>query len=88
MWRYNIDYLNEKCHKRQQLVTLLTSYNLISTVRFPIRSINGTSSAFDNIFIDNMHVGNYTLHPLINGLSDHDGQILQLRNINIRTRLN
>jgi tyrosyl-tRNA synthetase len=35
-----------------------------------------------------MHVGNHTLNPLINGLSDRGGQILQLRNINIPTRLN
>jgi exonuclease III len=48
----NIDYLNEKCHKHQHLDTLLTSYNLISTVKFPTRSVNGTSSAIDNIFID------------------------------------
>jgi hypothetical protein len=84
----NVDYLNEKCHKRHQLDTLLTSYNLNSTVRFPTRNANRTCSAIDNIFIDKMHVCNHTLHPLINGLSDHDGQILQLRNINIPTRLN
>ena len=82
----NIDYLNKKCHKRQQLDTLLTTYNLTSTVRFPTRSVNGTSSAIDNIFIDKMHIGNYTLHPLINGLSDHDGQIIQLTNLNILTQ--
>jgi len=84
----NVDYLNEKCYKRHQLDTLLFSYNLISTVKFPTRSVNGTSSIIDNIFIDKIHVGNYTLHPLINGLSDHDSQILQLNNINIPTRLN
>ena len=37
-----------------------------------------------------MHIGNYTPHPLINGLSDHDGQILQLTNLslNISTQPN
>jgi len=84
----NVDYLNEKCYKRHQLDTLPFSYNLISTVKFPTRSVNGTSSIIDNIFTDKIHVGNYTIHPLINGLSDHDGQILQLNNINISTRLN
>ena len=84
----NVDYLNEKCYKCHQLDTLLISYNLISTVKFPTRSVNGTSSTIDNIFIDKIHVDNHTLHPLINGLSDHDGQILQLNNINISTRLN
>ena len=82
----NIDYLNKKCHKRQQLDTLLTSYNLTSTVRFPTRSVNGTSSAIDNIFIDKTHVGKYTLYPLINGLSDHDGHILHLTNLHIPTQ--
>ena len=42
--------------------------------------------AIDNIFIDRTHKGSYTLYPLINGLSDHDGEILQLRNIKIPTR--
>jgi exonuclease III len=51
----NVDYLNEKCHKRHQLDTLLISYNLISTVKFPTRSANGTSSTIDNIFIDKIH---------------------------------
>ena len=84
----NVDYLNEKCYKRHQLDTLPFSYNLISTVKFPTRSVNGTSLIINNIFIDKTHVGNYTLHPLINGLSDHNGQILQLNNINISTQLN
>jgi hypothetical protein len=35
-----------------------------------------------------MRVGNHTLHTLIIGLSDHGGQLLQLRNIDILTRLN
>jgi len=38
----------------------------------------------DNIFIDISHKGKYTLYPLINGLSDHDGQIIQLENTSMQ----
>ena len=80
----NINYLDEICNKRQQLDALLATYNLISTVRFPSRSLNGSISATDNIFIDISHCGKYTLGPSINGLSDHDGQIIKLENINMQ----
>ena len=82
----NIDYLNEKCYKRQQLDALLATDNLISTVRYPTRRMNGSNSAIDNIFIDLSHDGTYTLYPIINGLSDHDGQILQLGNMSMQTQ--
>jgi exonuclease III len=68
----NVNYLEENCYKRQQLDALLATYNLISTVRFPTRSLNRSVSAIDNIFIDKAREGKYTLYPLINGLSDHD----------------
>jgi len=48
-----------------------------STVRFPTRILSGSISAMVNIFIDISHKSKYTLYPLINGLSDHDGQIIQ-----------
>ena len=51
---------------------------------FPTRSLEGSISAIDNISIDISHKDNYTLYPLINGLSDHDGQITQLENINMQ----
>ena len=63
---------------------LLATYNLISTVRFPTRSLNGSISATGNIFIDISHKGKYTLYSLINGLSDHDGRIIQLESINMQ----
>jgi len=74
----NINYLH--CHNRkQQLDTLLALYNLKSTVNFPTRIINDTSNVIDNIFIDLSR--NFTINPLINGLSDHDAQLLKLENI-------
>jgi len=32
----------------------------------------------DNVFIDTFTTGKYDLYPLINGLSDHDAQLLTL----------
>jgi len=54
-------------------------YNLKSTVNFPTRIINGSSTAIDNIFIDLLR--NFTINLLINGLSDHNAQLLKLENI-------
>jgi len=53
-------------------------------VLFPTRSLKGSISAIDNIFIDISHKDKYTLYPLINGLSDDDGQIIQLENISMQ----
>ena len=83
----NVNYLDENCNKRRQLDTLLATYNLIGTVRFPTRSLNGTASAIDNIFIDISHRGKYTIDPFINSLSDHDGQIIKLENIRMQKQL-
>jgi len=82
-----VSYLDENCNKRRQLDNLLATYNLISTVRFPTRSLNGTASAIDNIFVDISHRGKYTIDPFINGLSDHDGQIIKLENIYMQKQL-
>jgi hypothetical protein len=72
--------------QQQQLDALLATYNLISTVRFPTRSLNGSISATDNIFIDISHKGKYTLYPLTNALSDQNRQIIQLENISMKTQ--
>lgn len=76
----NINYLAKDCNNRQQLDNLLATYNLISTTRLPTRLINRTVSATDNIFIDILHIGKYAVCP-INGLSDHDTQIIRIQNI-------
>jgi hypothetical protein len=68
----------KNCHKQQQPDALLATFNLQSTVRFPTRSRNGPISAIDNIFIDISNNDKYSLYPLINGLSDHDGQVIHL----------
>jgi exonuclease III len=74
----NVNYL-DNCSKRQQLGTLLSTYNLISTVNFPTRMANSSVTAIDNIFVNMSR--NYTISPFINGLSDHDTQLINLKDV-------
>jgi hypothetical protein len=39
------------------------------------------SRIIDNTFIDKIKYGNYSIHPLINRLSDHDSQLIKINNI-------
>jgi hypothetical protein len=66
------------------LDSLLASYDLYSIVDFPTRIDNCSSTAIDNIFIDKYKNPNFTTNPLLNGLSDHDAQILILHNMKIQ----
>jgi len=79
----NINYL-DNTNSKLQLDSLLLSYDLYSTVDFPTRISNCSSTAIDNIFIDKFKNTNFTIKPLLNGLSDHDAQILILRDIKIQ----
>jgi hypothetical protein len=54
-------------------------YNVMGTVSFPTRITNTSSSAIDNIFVDKS--SNYTIKPYVNGLSDHNTQLLILNNL-------
>jgi hypothetical protein len=53
----------------------------VSTVNFPTRLENNSATAIDNIFIDASFQGNYGIHPLCNGLSDHDAQLIVLTEV-------
>ena len=53
---------------------------------FPTRITKSSSSAIYNIFIDKTKNVNYTIEPAINGLSDHDAQILVLHDIKINNK--
>ena len=48
----------------------------MSKVYFPTRIVDNLISMIDNIFIDVS--GNYTIEPYINGLSDHDAQVITI----------
>jgi endonuclease/exonuclease/phosphatase family metal-dependent hydrolase len=73
----NINYLNENENK-SQLDNLLISYNLTSIINFPKRVQNASATAIDNIFIDISQFESYTVTPVINGMSDHDTQLLTI----------
>jgi len=81
----NINYL-EKCNTRQQLDALLQTYNLIGTVLFPTRKSKASSTAIDNIFI--RRTKNSIINPDINGLSDHEAQIIMIENMVLKNQTN
>jgi len=58
----NLNYLTDS-EKNSQLVSLLQTYNLTSTVDFPTRI-----TAIDNNFIDIARRDSYSICPVINGL--------------------
>jgi hypothetical protein len=50
----------------------------VGIVEFPTRFGLNSQTAIDTVFIDTSTIGKYDLYPLINGLSDHDAQLLIL----------
>jgi hypothetical protein len=52
------------------------SRRITAVVTFPTRFQGTSSTTINNIFIDNSKIPNYTVSPFINGLSDHDAQLL------------
>jgi hypothetical protein len=76
----NINYL-ENNNKKQQLDCLLGTYNLVGTVYFPTRTTNNSATLIDNIFIHKRR--NYSIKPCINGLSDHDAQLITVSNFSL-----
>ena len=70
---WNINFM-EPNNNKDRVENLLSTYNLIGTVDFPARITNTSTTMIDNIFIDGS--SNYTIKPHINGLSDHDAQLL------------
>jgi hypothetical protein len=62
---------------------LLLSFNIFSIINFPTRSYNNSISLIDNIFINHFRSGKYLVYPMINGLFDHDAQLLIIKNIRV-----
>jgi len=48
---------------------------------------NNSITAIDNMFIDKVKYENYSLHPLVNGLSNHDAYIITINNITVDKRI-
>jgi hypothetical protein len=51
---------------------------------FLTRLQNKSATANDSIFIDTSKFPNYVVSPIYNGLSDHDGQLIMLSDIDIK----
>jgi hypothetical protein len=81
----NTDDLLESSRKKH-LPSLLTTYNLPHIVNFATRIQNESSTAIDNIFVDNSRLGSTITLPLKNGLSDHDAHLLTINNIHATTK--
>jgi len=73
----NVNYLIDN-NRKSQLDTVLHSYNVADIVEFPTAFGLNSHTAVDSVFIDTYTIGKYVLYPLINGLSDHDIQLLIL----------
>ena len=71
----NVNYLIDN-NQRRQLDGALHCHNLAGIVEFPTRFGLNSQTAIDNVFIDTSTIGKYNLYPCINGLSDHDAQLL------------
>jgi hypothetical protein len=63
---------------------LLQTYNLTSVVNFPTPIQHDSVTSTDNIFIDITKAGNYSIKPVINGLSDHDAQAITFYSLNLK----
>jgi len=79
----NIDYLADSDRKRQ-LEVLLKTYNLTNVVNFPTSIQKYSATAIDNIFIDTHKMSDYSICPIINGLSDHNAQSILIHFFNLR----
>ena len=75
---FNVNYFNYNSRKLL-LDSLFASYSLFSTVNFPTRNFNNSSSLI-YIYI-NTYTHDFLVQPFINGLSDHDAQTITLTNI-------
>jgi hypothetical protein len=76
---FNIDYIKDSCQK-YSLDSLLASFNLFNTVKFPTRISSHSSTQIDNSYL-NTYKFDFSVYPFINGLSDHDAQIITLTDI-------
>ena len=81
----NTNYLHDS-NRKKYLSALLTTCNVSHTVDFATRIQNKSSRAIDIIFVDNSRLGSTIISPLINGLSDHDAQLLTINNTYAATK--
>jgi exonuclease III len=76
----NTDHLIREEEGKKKLASLVTTYNLSHKVNLTTRIQNSSTIAIGNIFVDNRRLNLSSVSPIINGLSDHDAQILTIKN--------
>ena len=77
---FNVNFMEDTTHKKM-LNSFLATFGQYPTIDFPTRIYNNSTTTIDNIFINKVNLNNFTVYPCINGLSDHDAQIIVLHNI-------
>ena len=77
---FNINYFNNNRNKKA-VNSLLPCYRIYSIIEFPTRFHNISHTMKDKIFINKFKNESYLVYSLINGLSDHDAQVLSLSTI-------
>ena len=77
---FNVNFLDQTS-RTIELALLLQFFSLESIIKFPTRITPDSQSLIDNSFLDKK-IFQSQANPVINGLSDHDGQLMLLRDIN------
>jgi hypothetical protein len=65
-------------HEATNLLSLLGSYNMTQVVDFPTRITNNSRTMIDTVFVDLSRYDKIVIEPVVNGISDHDAQLLCL----------
>jgi hypothetical protein len=78
-----INYFNDN-KRESKLDTVLKTYNVVSIVNFPTRIQGNSAKTIYNTSID-MRRDDYSVRPIINGLSDHDAQSITLNTLNMNS---
>jgi hypothetical protein len=72
-----------KSNDASKLLTLMNTFNLTQVVNFPTRITKDNESLLDIIFIDTTIFYTVQIKRSVNGLSDHDAQIISLNKIKL-----
>lgn len=84
---FNVNFLIDNMG-RNDLSHLMNSFNLTALVDFPTRVTANSVSRIDNIFLDRSRNLNTTVKRILNGLSDHDGQLLTIEGVSPLSKKN
>jgi hypothetical protein len=76
---FNTDYIKENS-KNYLSDSLLASFNVFSTVKFPTRIFKNSSNLIDNIYF-NTYKFDFSVYPLTKGPANHDAQTITFTDI-------